>query len=265
MPKETAGSAAAGGGQRLLTLTEVAKQINASMPTLQKYKKRYGDRIPSVGKGRTQRYPESALPVFEQLRKENMARRGRPRKDAAAAPGASAPAKRRGRPRKAAVVAVAAKRGPGRPRKVAAAQVAAQGAAQGAPTGGGEGLLTLTQVAGTTGISYPTLLRYVKLHGKRLPSVGRGRRRRFKAEAVPVFQQLRSESRRGRKPGSKVAKRRGRPPGPGKAPARRGRPPGSGRAATADTSGLAGILRSLEQRLAGIESALKTPYRLVRG
>jgi helix-turn-helix protein len=263
MPKETAGSAAAGDGQRLLTLTEVAKQIKASMPTLQKYKKRYGDRIPSVGKGRTQRYPESALPVFEQLRKENLARRGRPRKNAAASPGAPAPAKRRGRPRKAAVVAVAAKRRPGRPRKAAAAVVAAQVGAQVGATGGGEGLLTLTQIAGTTGISYPTLLRYVKLHGRRLPSVGRGRRRRFKPEAVAAFQQLRSESRRGRKPGSTVAKRRGRPPG--KAPARRGRPPGSGLAAAASTLGLAAILRSLEKRLAGIESALKTPFRLVRG
>jgi hypothetical protein len=133
MAKENAGSAAAGDGQRLLTLTEVARRVDTSMPTLQKYKKRYGDRIPSVGKGRTQRYPESALPVFEQLRKENLARRGRPRKNAAAAPGAPAPAKRRGRPRKAvAAAAVVAKRRPGRPRKAAAGKVAvAQAAARG--------------------------------------------------------------------------------------------------------------------------------------
>jgi len=257
MAKENAGSAAAGDGQRLLTLTEVARRVDTSMPTLQKYKKRYGDRIPSVGKGRTQRYPESALPVFEQLRKENLARRGRPRKNAAAPAGAPAPAKRRGRPRKAvAAAAVVAKRRPGRPRKAAAAKVAVA-------AGGGEGLLTLTQVAKLTQVSYPTLLRYVKLHSRRLPHVGRGRRRRFKPEAVPVFQQLRSESRRGRKPGSKTVKRRGRPPG--KAPARRGRPPGSGRAAAAGTLGLAVILRNLEKRLAGIESALKKPFRLVRG
>ena len=258
MAKENAGSAAAGDGQRLLTLTDVAKRTKMSMPTLQKYKKRYGDRIPSVGKGRTQRYPEEALPVFEQLRVENMARRGRPRKNAVAAPGSPAPVKRRpGRPRKNAAAppaAAPAKRRRGRPRKVAAAAAA---------KGGGEGLLTLTQVAATTGISYPTLLRYVKLHGKKLPSVGRGRRRRFKAEAVPVFQQLRSESRRGRKPG-KAAKRRGRPPG--KAAARRGRPPGSGRAAAgAGDSRLAAILKQLEKRLAGVESALKAPFRLIRG
>ena len=71
MANESAASAATGGdGQRLLTLTEVAKRTKLSMPTLQKYKKRYGDRIPSVGKGRTQRYPETALPVFYQLRDE---------------------------------------------------------------------------------------------------------------------------------------------------------------------------------------------------
>ena len=251
MAKENAGSAAAGGdGQRLLTLTEVAKRTKMSMPTLQKYKKRYGDRIPSVGKGRTQRYPEESLPVFEQLKRENMARRGRPRKNPVA-PGAPAAAKRRpGRPRKASAAPVA-KRGPGRPRKAAAA-----------PGGGGEGLLTLARISELTGTSYPTLLRYVKLHGKRLPSVGRGRRRRYKPEAVPVFQQLRSESRRGRKPG-KAAARRGRPPGTG---ARRGRPPGSGRAAAgAADSGLAAILHRLERRLAGVEEALKKPFRLVRG
>jgi DNA-binding transcriptional MerR regulator len=256
MAKENAGSAAAAGdGQRLMTLTEVAKRTRMSMPTLQKYKKRYGDRIPSVGKGRTQRYPDESLPVFEQLKKENMARRGRPRKNPAA-PGAP-PAKRRpGRPRKSSAAPAPAARRRGRPRKAAAPAPAP------APAGGGEGLLTLTQISETAGISYPTLLRYVKLHLKKLPHVGRGRRRRFKPEAVPVFQQLRSESRRGRKPG-KAAARRGRPPGTG---ARRGRPPGSGRAAAGATdSGLAAILQRLEKRLASLEEAVKKPFRLVRG
>jgi len=260
MAKESAGSAAAAGdGQRLMTLTEVAKRTKMSMPTLQKYKKRYGDRIPSVGKGRTQRYPDEALPVFEELKRENLARRGRPRKNAAPGAAAPAPAKRRpGRPRKNAAAPPApapVKRRPGRPRKAVAAS-----------TGGGEGLLTLTHVAESTGISYPTLLRYVKLHGKRLPSVGRGRRRRFKAEAVPVFQQLRSESRRGRKPG-KAAARRGRPPGTSTG-ARRGRPPGSGAATGATaavTAGLAAALRRIEKQLADLQNAIKKPLRLVRG
>src|SRR6185436_10404095 len=170
MAKENAGSAAAAGdGQRLMTLTEVAKRTKMSMPTLQKYKKRYGDRIPSVGKGRTQRYPDEALPVFEELKRENLARRGRPRKNPAPGGAAPAPAKRRpGRPRKNAAAPAPApvKRRPGRPRKAAAAS------APSAASGGG--LLTLTHVAESTGISYPTLLGYVKLHGQGVLSVGRG-------------------------------------------------------------------------------------------
>jgi hypothetical protein len=270
MANESAASAATGGdGQRLMTLTEVAKRTKLSMPTLQKYKKRYGDRIPSVGKGRTQRYPEKALPVFEQLREENLARRGRPRKDAAAAPPRP---RRRGRRRQAgAVPAVPAngrrRRRRGRPRQAA---------------GGGERLLTLTEIQQQTKISYPTLLRYVKTHGRRIPSVGSGRRRRYKPEAVAVFQKLRSESRRGRRPasGAKAAgARRGRPPGARQAGAgkRRGRPPGSGakrrgrppgRPPAAAGGGLGArvtsLLRKLEQRLAKIENEIKKPLRLVR-
>ena len=275
MANESAASAATGGGgQRLLTLTEVAKRTKLSMPTLQKYKKRYGDRIPSVGKGRTQRYPEHALPVFEELREENLARRGRPRKNASAAP---AGPRRRGRPRKAAAGPAAAptngRRRRGRPRKAAAAV---------ASGGGGERLLTLTEVAKQTKVSYPTLLRYVKTHGSRIPSVGSGRRRRYKPEAVAVFTQLRSESRRGRRPGTgakaatATGARRGRPPGTGAK--RRGRPPGSGAKrrgrppgrppAAADSGGISGavtsLLRKLEQRLSRIESEIRKPFRLVR-
>src|SRR5687768_3766054 len=90
MPKENSDAGSASNGQATLTLTEVARRTGISMPTLQKYKKRFADRIPSVGKGRAQRYREDALQVFSQLRDENMSRRGRPRKDASAAAGASA-------------------------------------------------------------------------------------------------------------------------------------------------------------------------------
>ena len=188
---------------QLYTLTEVAKKTNISMPTLQRYKKLYQDRIPSEGKGRSQRYPEEALAVFKQLKKENIGRRGRPRKKAAAA----------AKPRPA------AKRG----RKPAAKKPAAKPA---------EGLLTLTQIGKMTGISYPTLLRYVKNHLDKIPHEGTGRLRRYKPEAVAVFKDLRSKSKRGRKPkkamaapakkamaapakkamGAKPARRRGRPP-----------------------------------------------------
>ncbi|HEX5760197.1 MAG TPA: MerR family transcriptional regulator, partial [Thermoanaerobaculia bacterium] len=69
-------------GKRTYTLSDVAKKTGISMPTLQRYKKLYQSRIPSVGQGRKQRYPDDALPVFEQIRKESAGRRGRPRKDA---------------------------------------------------------------------------------------------------------------------------------------------------------------------------------------
>ena len=70
----------------LLTLSEVSKRTKISMPTLQRYKKQYQRRIPSVGKGRKQRYPVEALEVFQALKTKNLAKRGRPRKGRAAAP-----------------------------------------------------------------------------------------------------------------------------------------------------------------------------------
>lgn len=145
-----------GADETLLTLTEVSKRTGISMPTLQKYKRNYQARIPAVGKGRKQRYPEAALAVFEEIKKENLGKRGRP-----AAGGA--------RRRKAAGRA-------------------------------GGGLLSLAEIARRTGISYPTLLRYQKLYGDRIPSEGRGRKRRYPEAAVGVFQEIRSGSRRGRRP-----------------------------------------------------------------
>ena len=149
-------------GEKLYTLTEVSKQIDVSMPTLQRYKKLYQERIPSQGVGRSQRYPEEALEVFLQLKKENMGKRGRQRKNRSA-DGASRPRAR-------------------------AARAESK-----------EGLLTLTQIASMTGISYPTLLRYVKSHLPTIPHRGTGRGRRYLPEAVEVFRSLREQSRRGRK------------------------------------------------------------------
>jgi len=194
---------------RLYTLSEISQKSNISMPTLQRYKKMYQGRIPSVGQGRKQRYPDSALPVFAQIKQENAGRRGRPRKNAAAArPAAS---KRRGRP-PAAAAPPAARRGrkpgarrgrpPGRP--PGAVKTGRRGRPRKSSSGG---LLTLSEISRQTTISYPTLVRYVKLHSARLPSEGTGRSRRFYPQAVDVFRQLRSESGRGgRKRG---AKRRG--------------------------------------------------------
>jgi len=243
------------GDDTLYTLSDISQKTGISMPTLQRYKKLYQGRIPSVGNGRKQRYPENALPVFDEIKHENIGRRGRPRKNAAPA---APPARRRGRPpgsgRKAAAETKAvARRGrrPGRPAKAAkAASVAAvaekPARRRGRPPGRANrstgNLLTLTQISKTTGISYPTLVRYVRLHSDRLPHEGKGRGRRFYPAAVDVFRQLRQESGRG-----------GRRPG---------RPAGSGRgrgaaAATADTGGLTQRIRAIEKSQQDIEKRFR--------
>jgi hypothetical protein len=259
-----------GGGDKLYTLSEISQRSGISMPTLQRYKKLYQARIPAVGKGRKQRYPESALPVFDELKNENAGRRGRPRKDAAAArPAASAPRKRgRAAAKTAAKPAAAAKRGPGRPpgarrgRPPAAAAAPAKGrgrkAAQPASKrraggGGGGNLLTLTEISEQTGISYPTLVRYVRLHSDRLPHEGKGRARRFYPAAVDVFRQLRSESGRGgRKKGSAApAAARGRGRGRGRAAA------ASGRAAAGESGAISQRLRAIEKTQQGLEKRFR--------
>jgi predicted DNA-binding transcriptional regulator AlpA len=266
---ENAGGHVTGSSEKLYTLSEISQRTGISMPTLQRYKKTYQSRIPSVGLGRKQRYPEAALPVFGELRSENAGRRGRPRKDASARPAAAAAkpaagrgrggraARRPGRPRRAAGAtrtprATAAKpartraaarpgrpparRGPGRPPGRATARRAAAGAGRGRRAAGGRragapraaargrgraaagarggrssGLLTLTRISELTGISYPTLVRYVRLYSDRLPHEGKGRARRFYQEAVEVFRRLRQESGRGgRRKGSTTTRGAGR-------------------------------------------------------
>src|SRR3954465_5366128 len=92
--------------EKLYTLSEISQKTNISMPTLQRYKKMYQDRIPSVGQGPKQRYPASPLPVFDETKPDTAGKGGRPRKAAAA--------------RRAARRA-ASKRGPGRPPRAAKA------------------------------------------------------------------------------------------------------------------------------------------------
>ena len=231
--------------RKLYTLSEISQRTGISMPTLQRYKKMYQSRIPSEGKGRKQRYPEESLPVFEELRVENAGRRGRPRKDASAPRGASSGAAKRGRGRKAAAAPAApAKRGRGRKAAAAKPAAAAKRGRKPASSGDRSNLLTLGQVSEQTGISYPTLVRYVRLHSNRLPSEGTGRSRRFKPEAVDVFRQLRSESGRG-----------GRKPAAAKATRGRGR----GRAAAASSGA------DSNQRLKALERAQQDLEKRFRG
>jgi DNA-binding transcriptional MerR regulator len=151
------------GKAKLYTLTEVSKRAGVSMPTLQRYKKMYQDRIPSVGEGRRQRYPKEAIAEIRKIKVENLKKRGRPRKVSSVPKGTGKAASK------------------------------------------GQGLLTLSEIGRRTGISYPTLVRYVKLHLDRIPHVGEGRKRRFPVEAVAVFTELRRTSKRGRPKASATA------------------------------------------------------------
>lgn len=212
----------------LLTLSEVSKRTGISMPTLQRYKKEYQNRIPSEGKGRKQRYPASALPVFEEIKQENVARRGRPRKSGSG----------KGR--------TAAAKKPTGSRKTRQAAEAPDTNGK-----GGEDLLTLTEIGNRTGISYPTLSRYVKNHLDEIPHEGKGRGRRYHPEAVEVFQRLRGESGRGgdRKAGS-------------------GRKAGGGRKAAAAGGGAAAAAAAgdgnLSRRVQSLEKAVQELARLLR-
>ena len=162
---------AAAGGPSLLTLSSISQQTKISYPTLQRYVRLFGDRIPHEGEGRKRRYHPDSVAVFRELRAQS-----KPGRKPKAAPAAKSPARKKRKTR-------AAKAQPAAPK-----------------------LLTLTAVGKQTGISGPTLQRYLKLYGDRIPHEGEGRKRRYHPEAVAVFNEIRSQSRRGRKPKAKVAK-----------------------------------------------------------
>lgn len=211
-----------GSEEGLLTLTDVSKRSKISMPTLQRYKKLYQSRIPSVGKGRKQRYLESSLAIFEELKNENIGRRGRPRKAAAKV----------GRP---------VGRPPGRPALKTAAKPEAPAAAAAPAARRGRrpnssGLMTLTEISKLAGVSYPTAVRYVRLFLDRLPHEGEGRRRRFYSGAVNVFNQLREEGGRGGQRVKRIA----------------------GRAVEAIESGVSDRIKQLEKAQQNFEKKLRT-------
>ena len=138
--------------RKLYTLTQVSQEVGISMPTLQRYKKLYQERIPSVGEGRKQRYPKAALKVFAQLKVENMARRGRPRKDAkAAAPAAKKSAAKKTAAKKAAPKKAAAKKTV--TRKKAVKKTAPRKKTTSRSKAAAGSLLSLSQIERMTGIS----------------------------------------------------------------------------------------------------------------
>ena len=167
--------------RKTYTLTELSKKSGVSLPTLQRYKKLYQDRLPSEGSGRKQRFPQEAVKAVRELKRENLKNRGRKKagvekKKSGKRVSGKARTRRKGAARKT-------RRAPASPPQA--------------------GLLSLAEIGRRTRISYPTLIKYVKVHGHKIPHQGSGRKRRFPEEAVKVFEEIRGASRRGRKRGSR--------------------------------------------------------------
>jgi hypothetical protein len=91
-------------------------------------------------------------------------------------------------------------------------------------THAGAANLTLTAIAGLTGISYVTLCRYAREHQDRLPFEGKGKARRYYPAAVEVFRAIKAEAGDRRGEGGKTAQAAGEGDRPAKAPRRPRRP-----------------------------------------
>lgn len=71
-------SSTAGGG-RLYTLREIAAETGISLDDLARYRRRHGDRIPSLGTEEPRRYPAAAVDVFRSLHRGPQESDGGPR------------------------------------------------------------------------------------------------------------------------------------------------------------------------------------------
>lgn len=168
-----------------LTLREVSRSTGIPMPTLLRYKREQPKRVPSSGSGSQQRFPEAAVAAFLEIHgEENPATPQRGRRLGLL----SLTRQKRDVP------PPVGRRLPPKP--------VAEGEAE-KPAAPAIKLMTLREISEITGVAYPTIARYAAHNGKRIPHVGTGRNRRFPAEAVEVFRQIRKESRRGRPPKNK--------------------------------------------------------------
>ena len=75
--RQTAASNAA--SQSNYSLVEVAQKTGISMPILLRYKREHPDRVPSVGSGSQQRFPEEAVDVLQEIHREETERQEEPR------------------------------------------------------------------------------------------------------------------------------------------------------------------------------------------
>lgn len=216
------------------SLVEVAQKTGIPMPILLRYKREHPDRVPSVGSGSQQRFPEEAIEVLKQIHQEATGREEEPRRGGFGLLSLPKLRKQVRRPDEDADEE-AAREAEDEPAKRARA-------ASGAGAAAGEGM-TLVEVSEKLGIPYPTVARYASQHGDRIPHHGRGRSRRFPEEALAVFEQIRKESKPGRPPKRKAKAKREAAAG------------SAGRSAAAPSAAVsAGTAKSLEQLARRIES-----------
>jgi predicted DNA-binding transcriptional regulator AlpA len=243
-------------------MSEIQRRTGLSRPTLQKYKFEYADRIPSVGSGRTQRYPEEAVDAILAIREENRSRVGRPAmkdeggKNAGSGRTATQRApKGRGKGKSAKSGSATSSRTSSRTSSKTSSKVQSKGsrkpagAAQAPEASSSAGLLTLTELARRVGVSLPTARRYVSDHLERIAHEGEGRGKRFYEEAVATLRRVQKEA----------AGRRGRR---GKGRVKEAEAPSQAMPSTAKVSKLVARLEALEARVVELERELERPLRL---
>jgi hypothetical protein len=265
MATEAAGEAAE---KDLLTLTDVAKKAGISMPTAAKYKKRYQGRIPTVGEGRSQKYPPAAVGVFQEIYQENLSKRGR---GASADEGPKkAPRKRKAKAKVKVKGSKARPKAGTKPAKAKSAKTSrtktsrtktrrAKTKRAKAASSASAGLMPLTNLAKRAGISYPTAQSYVKKHLDRIPNEGKGRTRRYPEEAVAAVRAIYEENLSKRGGGG-----RGKTKKTAKRAAAKKSAPATKRAAAGGAGGarLASVLNKLEKRIASLEKLMSKPLKV---
>jgi DNA-binding transcriptional MerR regulator len=205
------------------SLVEVAQKTGIPMPILLRYKREHPDRVPSIGSGSQQRFPEEAIEVLTQIHQEATGREEEPRRGGFGL--LSLPRLRK------------QVRRPDEDEEAAEAKPAKRGrASTGAATGEG---MTLVEVSEKLDIPYPTVARYASQHGDRIPHHGSGRSRRFPEAALEVFEQIRKESKPGRPPKKKAKAKR-------EAAGAAGRATGAASASSGATPGLEQLSRRIE-------------------
>lgn len=253
------GPSGAGDGTRTFSLVEVAQKTGIPMPILLRYKREHPHRVPSFGVGSQQRFPEEAFEVFRTIQREESEEQEPPRRTGFGL--LSLPRLRKQAARPADEDAEAGAEAEGEtepePKRSRKRKKAGKGARK-EPAGDG---LTLSDVSEQLGIPYPTVARYASQFEDRIPHTGSGRNRRFPAEAVEVFRQIRKESKPGRPP----KKKKEREPGPARVArkAAEDRPARTERTAPAPATGgaseaqLARRIESLERSQQLLEDQLR--------